>query len=66
MKEIEGYKTNEKISCVHSWIGIINLFKCPHSSKSSKRVSSFPIKIPTVYFTDTKHNTKICMTYLEL
>lgn len=54
MKEIEGYKTNEKIPCVHSWIGIINLFKCPLSSKSSKRVGAFPIKIPIVYFTDKK------------
>lgn len=66
MKEIEGYKTNEKISCVHSWIGSINLFKCPLSSKSSKRVSVFPIKIPIIYFTDRKHNTKICMNYQEL
>lgn len=54
MKEIEGYKTNEKMPYVHSWIGIINLFKCPLSSKSSKRVGAFPVKIPIVYFTDKK------------
>lgn len=54
MKEIEGYKTNEKMPYVHSWIGIINLLKCSLSSKSSKRVGAFPVKIPIVYFTDKK------------